>query len=264
MTSDLSGRTTVITGAVGGLGFALTLAILQAGGDVVCLDLPLEPPREAWVAITTWATKSNTVATYHHCDVTNEEEIKAVLEKSQQSAQERNHPIRGLIAGAGIQKMYDAMEFPVDAFRKIHDINVTGSFLIAKHVARIMRDTGLGGSILLVASIAGYVASRGVHGAAYCASKAATHALCRSLATEWGTLGIRINSLSPGPIKTDLLDAMLEETPSLNASFMASNVLGPLGAPDDLQAAAIFFLGDGSSYVTGTDLLIDGGACSST
>lgn len=57
---------------------------------------------------------------------------------------------------------------------------------------------------------------------------------------------------------------MLEETPSLNASFMASNVLGRLGAPDDIQAAAIFFLGDGSSYVTGTDLLIDGGACSST
>ncbi|KAJ5403955.1 hypothetical protein N7509_003826 [Penicillium cosmopolitanum] len=243
MASHLSGRTTVVTGAVGGLGFALTIGILQEGSDVVCLDLPAQPPEELWIAITAWAAKSNTIATYHHCDVTNEEEIKV---------------------RAPEYRRYDAMEFPVEEFRKVLDINVTGSFLIAKHAARIMKDTNLGGSIILVASIAGYVASRGVRGAAYCASKAATHALCRSLATEWGTLGIRVNSLSPGPIKTDLLDAMLEETPSLNASFMASNVLGRLGAPDDIQAAAIFFLGDGSSYVTGTDLLIDGGACSST
>lgn len=160
MASHLSGRTTVVTGAVGGLGFALTIGILQEGSDVVCLDLPAQPPEELWIAITAWAAKSNTIATYHHCDVTNEEEIKVVLEKAQRTAQERNHPIRGLVAGAGIQKMYDAMEFPVEEFRKVLDINVTGSFLIAKHAARIMKDTNLGGSIILVASIAGYVASR--------------------------------------------------------------------------------------------------------
>lgn len=105
MASHLSGRTTVVTGAVGGLGFALTIGILQEGSDVVCLDLPAQPPEELWIAITAWAAKSNTIATYHHCDVTNEEEIKVVLEKAQRTAQERNHPIRGLVAGAGIQKI---------------------------------------------------------------------------------------------------------------------------------------------------------------
>lgn len=76
--------------------------------------------------------------------------------------------------------------------------------------------------------------------------------------------GIRVNSLSPAPISTDLLEAMFVENESIRSSFLASSVLGRLGVLEDLQAATVFLLSDASSYTTGTDLLIDGGACTTT
>ena len=99
---------------------------------------------------------------------------------------------------------------------------------------------------------------------AYCASKAAVHSLCRALAAEWGKYGIRINSLSPGPIMTNMVAALLEETDAIKESFMASTMLGRLGVPDDLQASAVYFLSEKSAYVTGADLKLDGGACATT
>lgn len=160
MQRPLESRTIIVTGAVGGLGCAIVTAALQAGGDVVCLDLPGKPPNEIWKHLTACADQSQTVATYYPCDVTNEEDVKTVVASAQHSSVSRGRPIRGLVASAGIQRMYDALDFPEQVFRQIMDINVTGSFLIAKHTARLMKDSGLGGSIILLASMAGYVGSR--------------------------------------------------------------------------------------------------------
>jgi NAD(P)-dependent dehydrogenase (short-subunit alcohol dehydrogenase family) len=87
--------------------------------------------------------------------------------------------------------------------------------------------------------------------------------MTRSLAVEWGTYGIRVNSLSPGYIRTAMTDGLLAEQPDLEKLWMAGALLGRLGAPEDFKAPAVFLLADGSSFMTGADLRVDGGHCAS-
>ena len=87
--------------------------------------------------------------------------------------------------------------------------------------------------------------------------------MCRSLATEFGSYGIRVNSLSPGYIRTAMTDQLLEEKPEIEKMWMMGALLGRLGAPEDFKAPAVFLLADGSSFMTGADLRVDGGHCAS-
>jgi NAD(P)-dependent dehydrogenase (short-subunit alcohol dehydrogenase family) len=180
--------------------------------------------------------------------------------------------------------MTDAIDYPLDGFRRILEVNVTGSFLVAKHTARIMREEGTSGSIVFIASMSGQIANRvsrtfeqaywtftkcwparaqGIHCAAYNTSKAAVHQMSRSLAVEWGQYGIRVNTLSPGYIRTAMTDQLLAEKPEIEMLWMAGALLGRLGAPEDFKAPAIYMLSDGSSFTTGADLRVDGGHCAS-
>ena len=94
-------------------------------------------------------------------------------------------------------------------------------------------------------------------------SKAAVQQLCRSVAQEWGQYGIRVNTLSPGYIRTAMTDALLATNPDLEKIWMAGALLGRLGAPEDFKAPAVFLLSQGSSFMTGADLRVDGGHCAS-
>ena len=87
--------------------------------------------------------------------------------------------------------------------------------------------------------------------------------MCRSLACEFGPLGIRINTLSPGYIRTAMTDQLLEEKPEVEEQWMRGALLGRLGAPEDFKAPTVFLLGDGASWVTGSDIRVDGGHCAS-
>lgn len=137
-------------------------------------------------------------------------------------------PIRGLVACAAMPGQSGACDYPADVFRRILDVNITGTFLIARAAAKEMHRANVLGSVVLVASISGHVSNRGLNTSAYNASKAALHQLARSLAAEWGHpqntfaggamsatssssgtmhLPIRVNTLSPGHINTPLSDA---------------------------------------------------------
>lgn len=157
---SLEGRTVVVTGGGRGLGITLALAVLEAGGDVVCLDILPEPSASEWAAIRKLTKPSGLHATYHHCDVTNEEMVASILSQTADEAQARGKPIRGLIHSAGIQQMKDAIDYPIDGLRKMLDVNVTGSFIMAKQCARIMKQAGLQGSLVLIASMSGQIANR--------------------------------------------------------------------------------------------------------
>jgi len=87
--------------------------------------------------------------------------------------------------------------------------------------------------------------------------------MCRSLAAEWGQYGIRVNTLSPGYIRTAMTDQLLQEKPEIEQQWMAGAMLGRLGAPEDFKAPTVFLLADGSSWMTGADLRVDGGHCAS-
>lgn len=157
---SLEDRTVVVTGAGRGLGITLATAVLEAGGDVICLDILPEPSKEDWANIDRIQKSSKVSATYLQCNVVDESAVSSTLAHAAECAQRRGKPIRGLLHCAGIQQMVDAIEYPLECFRRILDVNVTGSFLLAKHTARLMRDEGNSGSLVLIASMSGQIANR--------------------------------------------------------------------------------------------------------
>lgn len=152
-----------------------------------------------------------------------------------------------------------ALEQSVESFDKIMEVNVTGVFLCAQAAAKEMIRTGRGGSIVFVASMSGSVANKGVPMASYNASKAAVIQLTKNLASEWGSKGIRVNSLSPGYVRTKMVDKLFEKMPERRTSWEGQNMLGRLSTPEEYRGAAVFLLSEASSYMTGSDLVIDGG-----
>jgi NAD(P)-dependent dehydrogenase (short-subunit alcohol dehydrogenase family) len=166
------------------------------------------------------------------------------------------------------------------------EVNVTGVFMTAQAVAKEMIRWGNGGSIAMIASMSGTVANRvsfyiltstpflvtpckqnanisfpiqGLICPAYNASKAAVLQLGRNLASEWGSYGIRVNTISPGYIATAMVEALFEKYPERRRDWPTQNMLGKLSVPEEYRGAAVFCISDASSFMTGSDLRIDGG-----
>ncbi len=157
---SLEDRTVVVTGAGRGLGIVLTTAVLEAGGDVVCLDVLPKPSDQEWSHVQDTAKVNGGHVSYYQGDITDDHAIIQTLAEAGKEAQKRGKPIRGLISCAGIQHMKDAIDYPLENFRKILEVNVTGSFVVAKSTARLMREEGNTGSIVFIASMSGQIANR--------------------------------------------------------------------------------------------------------
>ncbi|GCB23719.1 D-arabinitol 2-dehydrogenase [Aspergillus awamori] len=250
-----------ITGATGFLGTTLAIAILESGGDVVCLDLASAPNSPDWNKVEAAAQKHARQLSYYPLDVTDESGVEKTFT---QFIPTLRYPLKGIVACAGLSRNGPATEFPVSSFRRMLDINVTGTFLVAQAAAREMLRTNTTGSMVFVASMSGYVSNKGVDTAGYNASKAAVHQLTRSLAAEWGSrVGmplIRVNSLSPGYIRTAATAEALQK-PGMESQWVGDNMLFRLSTADEFRAPVLFMLGDGSSFMTGADLRVDGGHC---
>ncbi|RDW81257.1 oxidoreductase, short chain dehydrogenase/reductase family [Aspergillus mulundensis] len=259
----LTTRTIAITGGGRGLGIVLTSAILEAGADVAVLDLLPTPSPEEWACVQKLASSQGLQASYTQCDVTDEDAVQTALESIAAVGMQRGMPLRGLVTCAGIQQMVQALEYPVEMWRRMLDVNVVGTFIPAKHCARIFKEQGSGGSIVMIASMSGQIANRGLTCTAYNSSKAAVHQMCRSVAQEWGQYGIRVNTLSAGYIRTAMTDALLVAKPEVEETWMRGALLGRLGVPEDFKAPSVYMLADGSGFMTGADLRVDGGHCAS-
>ena len=152
---SLSGRTIVITGAGQGLGITLTAAVLEAGGNVACLDILCEPSKSEWSSLQRTAKASAFHVSYHKCDIANEDEVRRELGDVDIVTQRLGAPFYGLVVCAGIQQQMPALEYAAADFERILRVNVTGTFLTAKHAARIMIKNGVQGSIIMIASMSG-------------------------------------------------------------------------------------------------------------
>lgn len=156
----LRDRTVMITGAGRGLGLNLAYAILETGADVCCLDVLQEPDSEEWATAKKIAGARNLHISYDRCDITNEGAVEQLIQAKSEEARSRGKPLRGLVNSAGIQQMEDALDYPMDGFRRMMEVNVTGSYIIAKQFARAMVAQKLGASIVLIASMSGNIANR--------------------------------------------------------------------------------------------------------
>lgn len=257
---SLKDKTIVVSGGGRGLGLVQAEALLEAGANVHALDrLPTPEPNSPFHKISQRAASQlGTSLTYHRVDVRDVASLNKIVEAIADQA----GGINGLIAAAGIQQETPALDYTAEDVNKMMSVNVTGVFMTAQAVARQMvRLETKGGSMVLIASMSGTVANRGLICPAYNASKAAVVQLGRNLAAEWGPLGIRVNTLSPGYIVTDMVEALFEKFPERRTEWPKHNMLGRLSTPHEYRGAAVFLLSDASSFMTGSDLRIDGGHC---
>ncbi|PYH40731.1 NAD(P)-binding protein [Aspergillus saccharolyticus JOP 1030-1] len=201
---SLGNCTVVITGGGRGLGIVLAGAVIEAGGDVVYLDLLPHAQRRRVGVCAKAGRPLQDASTHRTCrvDITDAASTEHILEQIAPDALSPNMTLRGLVICAGIQHWAPALDYSVELWRKMLDVNVIGTFTSAKHCARIFKEQNFPASIVLIASMSGHIANRGLTCTAYNSSKASVHRMCRSVAREWGQYDIRINTLSAGYIRT--------------------------------------------------------------
>lgn len=242
------GEVAVVTGAGSGIGRAVALEIAAAGGSIALVDLPGEGLDSTHRELA--AAGARTICL--EADVTDEVAIDAAVA----AAEDRLGPLTLAVNSAGIVDAGAAEELSVERFTRVFNVNVTGVFLSCRAEGRAMLRHG-SGAIVNIASISGLVSHREMHQVHYNASKAAVSHLTRSLATEWASRGIRINSVSPGFTLTPMNHR--PEVADLRAAISALIPLGRFATPDEIVGPVLFLLSPAARYCTATDLVVDGG-----
>ncbi|KAL3487440.1 hypothetical protein BJX62DRAFT_213626 [Aspergillus germanicus] len=252
---SLAGKVVLVSGAARGLGLTQAEALLEAGARVYALDRLEEPSPEFFNIQKRAKEELGTDFQYRRIDVRDTELLHSTVEAIA-NAEGR---MDGLVAAAGIQQETPALEYTSQDANRMFEVNVTGVMMTAQAVAKQMIRFGNGGSIALIASMSGTIANRGLICSAYNASKAAVIQLARNLAAEWGQYNIRVNTISPGYIVTAMVEQLFIQFPERREEWPKHNMLGRLSSPEEYRGAAVFLLSDASSFMTGSDLRMDGG-----
>jgi NAD(P)-dependent dehydrogenase (short-subunit alcohol dehydrogenase family) len=243
----LQGKIALITGASRGLGKAIALALAEAG-----VRLALTARDQALLEQTAEAARALGVETLiHRTDVTQETEIaelkRAVVAKF--------GAIQILVNNAGMNIRKPATDFTLAEWRQVLDTNLTSAFLMCREFVPLMKGQGYG-RILNLTSIMSHIALPGR--TAYCASKAGLLGFTRALALELAPENITVNGISPGPFATEINTPVLQN-PELNQQFVSRIPLGRWGEVDEVGKLAVYLCSEDAGFITGTDLLIDGG-----
>lgn len=237
---DLDHKLAVVTGGGRGIGLATVRRLLDQGVRVIVLDLAM-------------ADDAPDVE-FFRVDVT---DPVAVADAASDIAERLGAPDI-LLNAAGIVRSASAEDMTVDEWRQVVDIDLSGTFYVCQAFGRLMLDAGRG-AIVNIASMSGSVSNFPQKQVSYNAAKAGVVHLTRTLAGEWADRGVRVNSVSPGYIATDLTAALLEREPELGAVWRERTPNGRLGTPDEVASIILFLASEASSLMTGSDVIADGG-----
>jgi NAD(P)-dependent dehydrogenase (short-subunit alcohol dehydrogenase family) len=242
----LTGKTAMVTGAGGGIRRAICLAFASAGAKVACLDIDLAAAEKT-------AGASGNEAIAQHCDVSSETETRDAAAATISKFKAVHILVN---AAATDDRNGTILDITAEEGSRLVVVNVTGAFLVSRAVLPSMIAAG-GGSIIHIASQLGRVAAPNL--AAYCTSKGALIQLAKAMAVDHAGQNIRVNALSPGAVETRRLLLRYGDMARARREAGPKHLLNRLGQPEEIAQAAVFLASDAASFMTGADMLVDGG-----
>lgn len=252
MQLSLADRTIIVTGGGSGIGKGVAAAVVASGGDVMLVGRNADRLAAARDEIAAQAPGDAGEVRYEPADVTREDEVSAMVE----AATAWHGRLNGVVhCAGGSETIGPITQVDSEAWRRTVDLNVNGSMYVLKHSAKEMVRTG-GGSFVGISSIAASNTHRWF--GAYGVSKAGIDHLMQLGADELGASWVRVNSIRPGLIRTDLV-ALVLDSPELSEDYRVSTPLPRVGEVTDVAAAAVFLLSDAASWITGQVINVDGG-----
>ncbi|WP_226666078.1 SDR family oxidoreductase [Metabacillus litoralis] len=246
---DLTGKTAIITGGGRGLGEQIAEGLAEAGANIVLCSRK----QEACIEVANRLATNGVKAIGLKCDVTNQEDVQKVVKETINEFGQ----IDILVNNSGATWGAPAVDMPIQAWEKVIDVNVTGTFLMSQEVGKHMIKQR-SGKIINISSIAGLGGTdpEFMDTIAYNTSKGAVITFTKDLAAKWGQYNINVNSIAPGFFPTKMSTAIIENG---NEYFINRTPLKRYGSNQDLKGAAVFLATKASDYVTGDVLVVDGG-----
>lgn len=237
---DLDGKLVVITGGGRGIGLVTARRFLAQGSHVVVLDLAM--------------TADEAGLEFEEVDVTDATAVASLAAY----VTERLGAPDVVLNAAGIVRSASAEDIDPDDWQRVLDVNLSGTFHICQQFGRRMIEAGRG-AIVNIASMSGSISNYPQKQASYNASKAGVVHLTRTLAGEWAGRGVRVNSVSPGYIATELTAPLMTENPEWTHAWTERTPMGRVGTPDEVASIILFLASEASSFMTGADVIADGG-----
>jgi gluconate 5-dehydrogenase len=247
---DLGGKVAIVTGGGSGIGRQMAEGLAEAGADLMLCARKAERCEQAAEELAQLGVR----AIGMRCDVRSPDDVQAVVERTRAELGR----VDVVVNNAGTAWGAPAVDYPLEGWQKVIDVNLTGVFLMSQAVGRALIEQGEGGKIVNIASIAAFGGAPPelMDAVAYNASKGGVVAFTRDLATKWARYRINVNAIAPGWFPSDMNKVVLERH---GDRFVEDIPLGRLGGPEDLKGAVVFLASRASDYVTGHTLIVDGG-----